>query len=186
MYALLRHSYFQSLLPLTASADTAVISSAPMTSYFQTYTSTGIWVDLQTPAHWITDTGEVAYCLQTSKDNPYNGGYYTVEGYDYYSDYVLNGLQAILDHGYPATTTGFTDEEASYATANAIRFWLAENYADGVPQFLNLNVNGDWIRGKYGYEDLFRMPSISVYWPDIRIRPRLTAVRWNSRRIRSR
>lgn len=151
------------LLPLTASADTAVISSAPMTSYFETYTSTGAWTDLQTPAHWITDTGEVAYCLQTSKDNPYNGGYYTVEGYEYYSDYVLNGLQAILDHGYPATTMGFSDEEARYATANAIRFFLAENYADGVPQFLNLNVNGDWIRGKYGYEDLFRYSLYLLY-----------------------
>lgn len=152
-----------SMLPTTASADTAVISSAPMTSYFQTYTSTGTWVDLQTPAHWITATGEVAYCLQTSKDNPYNAGYYTVEGYDYYSDYVLNGLQAILDHGYPATTMGFSDEEARYATANAIRFFLAENYADGVPQFLNLNVNGDWIRGKYGYEDLFRYSLYLLY-----------------------
>lgn len=152
-----------SLMPITASADTAVISSAPMTSYFETYTSTGNWADLQTPAHWITDTGEVAYCLQTSKDNPYNGGYYTVEGYEYYSDYVLNGLQAILDHGYPATTMGFSDEEARYATANAIRFFLAENYADGVPQFLNLNVNGDWIRGKYGYEDLFRYSLYLLY-----------------------
>ena len=154
---------FSSILPPAAFADTAVISSAPMTSYFETYTSTGSWTDLQTPAHWITDTGEVAYCLQTSKDNPYNGGYYTVEGYDYYSDYVLNGLQAILDHGYPATTMGFTDEEARYATANAIRFFLAENYADGVPQYLNLNVNGDWIRGKYGYEDLFRYSLYLLY-----------------------
>ena len=152
------------MLPMTASADTAVISSAPMTSYFQTYTSTGTWVDLQTPAHWITNTGEVAYCLQTSKDNPYNGGYYTVEGYDYYSDYVLNGLQAILDHGYPSTTAGFTDEEARYATANAIRFWLAENYCDGVPQYLNLNVNGDWIQGKYGYEDLYQWAIYLVYY----------------------
>ena len=155
---------FSSILPPAAFADTSVISSAPMTSYFQTYTSTGTWVDLQTPAHWITATGEVAYCLQTSKDNPYNAGYYTVEGYDYYSDYVLTGLQAILDHGYPSTTAGFTDEEARYATANAIRFWLAENYCDGVPQYLNLNVNGDWIQGKYGYEDLYQWAIYLVYY----------------------
>ena len=155
---------FSSILPPAAFADTAVISSEPMTSYFQTYTSTGTWVDLQTPAHWITATGEVAYCLQTSKDNPYNAGYYTVEGYDYYSDYVLTGLQAILDHGYPSTTAGFTDEEARYATANAIRFWLAENYCDGVPQYLNLNVNGDWIQGKYGYEDLYQWAIYLIYY----------------------
>ena len=151
------------MLPLTASADTAVISSAPMTSYFETYTSTGYWVDLQTPAHWITATGEVAYCLQTSKDNPYNAGYYTIEGDEVYDYEVLTGLQAILDHGYPATTMGFSDEEARYATANAIRFWLAEHYADGVPQYLNLNVNGDWIRGKSGYEALFRYSLYLLY-----------------------
>ena len=88
------------LLPITASADTALISSAPMTAYFETYTSGGVWTDLQTPAHWITATGEVAYCLQTSKDNPYNAGYYTIDGEEVYSARVLTGLQAILDHGY--------------------------------------------------------------------------------------
>ena len=151
------------MVPLTASADTALISSAPMTSYFETYTSTGVWTDLQTPAHWITATGEVAYCLQTSKDNPYNAGYYTIDGEEVYSARVLTGLQAILDHGYPAMTFDFTDEEARYATANAIRFWLAENGADGVPQYLNLNVNGDWIRGKSGYETLFRYSLYLLY-----------------------
>ena len=151
------------LIPITASADTALISSAPMTSYFETYTSTGAWTDLQTPAHWITATGEVAYCLQTSKDNPYNAGYYTIDGEEVYSARVLTGLQAILDHGYPAMTFDFTDEEARYATANAIRFWLAENGADGVPQYLNLNVNGDWIRGKSGYETLFRYSLYLLY-----------------------
>ena len=151
------------MLPVTASADTALISSAPMTSYFQTYTSSGVWTDLQTPAHWITATGEVAYCLQTSKDNPYNAGYYTIDGEEVYSARVLTGLQAILDHGYPAMTYDFSDEEARYATANAIRFWLAENGADGVPQYLNLNVNGDWIRGKSGYETLFRYSLYLLY-----------------------
>ena len=151
------------MLPVTASADTALISSAPMTSYFQTYTSSGVWTDLQTPAHWITATGEVAYCLQTSKDNPYNAGYYTIDGEEVYSARVLTGLQAILDHGYPAMTYDFSDEEARYATANAIRFWLAENGADGVPQYLNLNVNGDWIRGKSGYENLFRYSLYLLY-----------------------
>ena len=71
---------FGTVFSTTVFADTALISSAPMTSYFETYTSTGAWTDLQTPAHWITATGEVAYCLQTAKDNPYNAGYYTKDG----------------------------------------------------------------------------------------------------------
>ena len=144
-----------SIFPHEAYADTAVITSGTMYSYFQTYNTSGTWVDLQTPAHWITATGEVAYCLQTSKDNPYNGGYYSIDGEEVYDDYVLTGLRAILTHGYPADSGGFDDQAARYATANAIRFWLAENHCDGVPQYLNLTVNGDWIRGKYGCEDLF-------------------------------
>lgn len=146
---------FCTMLPVTAHADNATVTSGNMYSYFQTFGSNGVWKDIQTPSHWITSTGEVAYCLQTSKDSPYNSGYHTVDGSDYYSGYVLTGLYAILENGYPVTTGGYTDEQARYATANAIRFWLAENYCDGVPQYLNLNVNGDWIRGKYGYEDLY-------------------------------
>ena len=146
---------FTMALPVAAYADTAVVTSGTMYSYFQTYGSNGVWKDIQTPSHWITSTGEVAYCLQTSMDQPYNSSYSTVDGSYYYSDYVLTGLMAILQNGYPSTNAGFTDEQARYATANAIRFFLAENYADGVPQYLNLNVNGDWIRGKSGYEELY-------------------------------
>lgn len=146
---------FSTAFSVTAFADNAVVTSGSMYSYFQTFSSKGQWVDVMTPSHWITDTGEVAYCLQTSKDSPYNSGYHTVEGSDYYDQRTLTGLYAILENGYPVTTGGFTDEQARYATANAIRFWCAENYCDGMPQYLNLNVNGDWIRGKYGYEDLY-------------------------------
>ena len=145
---------FSAVFP-PAYADSAIITSTNMYSYFQTFSSQGQWVDIQTPAHWITDTGEVAYCLQTSKDNPYNASYYTIDGEDVYDDYVLTGLRAILNNGYPADSGGFDDQAARYATANAIRFWMAENYCDGMPQYLNLNVNGDWIRGKPGFEDLF-------------------------------
>ena len=145
---------FSAAFTLAAYADTAVITTSTMYSYFQTYNTSGTWVDLQTPAHWTSD-GQVAYCLQTSKDNPYNASYSSVDGEAIYDDYVLAGLRAILVHGYPVDNGGFDDQAARYATANAIRFFLAENYADGMPQYLNLNVNGDWIRGRPGYEDLF-------------------------------
>ena len=145
---------FCAAFSLTAYADSAVITTAPMYSYFQTYNTSGTWVDLQTPGHATSD-GQVAYCLQTSKENPYNAAYSSVEGEYVYDEYILTGLKAILTHGYPADNGGFSDLEARYATANAIRFFLAENYADGMPQYLNLNVNGDWIRGRPGYEDLF-------------------------------
>lgn len=152
---------FSTAFSVTAFADNAVVTSGSMYSYFQTFSSKGQWVDVMTPSHWITDTGEVAYCLQTSKDSPYNSGYHTVEGSDYYDQRTLTGLYAILENGYPVTTGGFTDEQARYATANAIRFWCAENYCEGMPQYLNLNVNGDWIRGKYGYQIISTLPSIT-------------------------
>ena len=145
---------FCAAFSLTAYADSAVITTGTMYSYFQTYNTSGAWVDLQTPGHATSD-GQVAYCLQTSKDNPYNASYSSIDGEYVYDEYVLTGLKAILTHGYPADNGGFSDLEARYATANAIRFFLAENYADGMPQYLNLNVNGDWIRGRPGYEDLF-------------------------------
>ena len=147
--------FFALLLAPAVYAESAVITSGTMYSYFETYSSQGVWVDIQTPAHWITDTGEVAYCLQTSKDNPSYSSYSTIDGDAVYDEYVLTGLRAILNNGYPADNGGFDDQQARYATANAIRFWMAENHADGMPQYLNLTVNGDWIRGKYGYEDLF-------------------------------
>ena len=147
--------FFAMLLAPAVYAESAVITSGTMYSYFETYSSQGVWVDIQTPAHWITDTGEVAYCLQTSKDNPSYSSYSTIDGDAVYDEYVLTGLRAILNNGYPADNGGFDDQQARYATANAIRFWMAENLADGMPQYLNLTVNGDWIRGKYGYEDLF-------------------------------
>ena len=146
---------FCSVLSPVAFADNATVTSGSMYSYFQTFSSKGQWVDIQTPSHWITETGEVAYCLQTSKDSPYNSGYHSVDGSDLYSQYVLNGLYAILQNGYPVTTGGYSDEEARYATANAIRFWMAENGCEGMPSYLSLKINGDWIRGKYGYEGLF-------------------------------
>ena len=90
---------FSTAFSITAFADNAVVTSGSMYSYFQTFSSKGQWVDVMTPSHWITDTGEVAYCLQTSKDSPYNSGYHTVEGSDYYDQRTLTGLYAILENG---------------------------------------------------------------------------------------
>ena len=95
---------FCSVLSPVAFADNATVTSGSMYSYFQTFSSKGQWVDIQTPSHWITETGEVAYCLQTSKDSPYNSGYHSVDGSDLYSQYVLNGLYAILQNTSILTT----------------------------------------------------------------------------------
>ena len=51
-----------------------------------------------------------------------------------------------------ASTGGFTDNEAQYATANAIRFFLAENGIQEMPYYLQDTSNA---RAKPGYEALF-------------------------------
>ena len=39
----------------------------------------------------------------------------------------MTGIQAILNHGYPANSGGFSADDAFYATANALRFWIKES-----------------------------------------------------------
>lgn len=109
-----------------------------------------------TPMHYINETGQVAYCLQTNYNSPNNSGYSSTSGWQYYDEVTIRGLQAILEHGYPNDTGGFPANEARYATANAIRFWLAERGAEGVPAWMNLQQYSQFFRGASGYEYLFQ------------------------------
>lgn len=106
--------------------------------------------------HYINETGQVAYCLQTNYNSPNNSGYSSTSGWQYYDEVTIRGLQAILEHGYPNDTGGFSADEARYATANAIRFWLAERGAEGVPAWMNLQLYSQFFRGASGYEYLFQ------------------------------
>ena len=138
-------------LPVCAFADDVHIFTAyqPI-MYFEKYD--GVWGDLGTPPHSVVETGQPAYCLQMSMESPYGDGYDATDGSQYYTPTILNGLKAILAHGYPASTGGFTDNEAQYATANAIRYFLAENGIAEMPDFLR---DTSLSRPKPGYEALF-------------------------------
>ena len=61
--------------------------------------------------HYINETGQVAYCLQTNYNSPNNSGYSSTSGWQYYDEVTIRGLQAILEHGYPNDTGGFPDDE---------------------------------------------------------------------------
>ena len=142
---------FCAAIPVTAFADDVHIFTAYQPfMYFEKYD--GVWGDLGTPPHSVVETGQPAYCLQMSMESPYGDGYDATDGSQYYSPKILNGLKAILAHGYPASTGGFTDNEAQYATANAIRFFLAENGIQEMPYYLQDTSNA---RAKPGYEALF-------------------------------
>jgi subtilase family serine protease len=116
------------ILPATALAATVSISTRSCTSYFQVYNGTE-WHDYLTPQHYITGSSpeQACYCLQQTKTSPSSSSYSSTDVLDSYSMHTSMGLQIILENGYPFTTpTGLTADEARYATANAIRFWLAE------------------------------------------------------------
>ena len=115
------------------------------------YNSDG-WKDLNTPKHWITQTGEIVYCVQHKKGNPHGVAYQQVDMASLYSSRTLRGLQVIAEHGYPAVTpSGFTADEARQATANAIRFWLSEEGDNQQYNFTNRSTNPNAIRAKSGY-----------------------------------
>jgi uncharacterized surface anchored protein len=100
--------------------------------YFQYYGSSGTWKDLNTPPHWVVETGEVAYCVDHEADSPSGNETYTAfNPQAFYSSTTYYGLLAILKAGYPYQTGGLSAKQARYATANAIRAWLSESAGIG-------------------------------------------------------
>jgi len=146
---------FSSILSLTAFAGNATVSTSTGASYFQTFNSQGVWTDILTPNHTVNETGAVAYCIQPAKDSPYGSGYTEGMGWSAYSETTRLGFQAILEHGYPNSNGGFTDAQARYATANAIRFWVAEQGCSSVLDWMDLTRFSQFFRAKSGYEALF-------------------------------
>ena len=139
------------MVPTAFADDVHIFTAYQPFMYFEKFDGSS-WGDLGTPPHSVVETGQPAYCLQMSMESPYGDGYDLTDGSVFYSPAILNGLKAILAHGYPASTGGFTDNEAQYATANAIRFFLAENGIQEMPAYLRDTGNA---RAKPGYESLF-------------------------------
>ena len=118
------------LLPGAAFAaqSTVTIESQTNSAFdYLEYYKDGAWKDLNTPRHWIEQTGEVVYCVEHAAGNPHGDTYTAASPSSVFSASTLSGLNSILMYGYPNNRpSGFTDDEARQATANAIRFWLSE------------------------------------------------------------
>ena len=112
----------------SASAATVNYGSRDATMYMQYYSSG--WSNMDTPEHFVVGSSpeQVAYCIQHRKSSPSSGGsaYSDTDVFDSYSIITRTGLLSILEQGYPFDTGGLAANEARYATANAIRFWLSE------------------------------------------------------------
>lgn len=139
-------------MPLTASATSVNIESETNAAadYLEYYSSG--WNDLNTPKHWILQTGEIVYCVQHKAANPHGVAYQQIDMTSLYSSRTLRGLQIIAENGYPAKTpSGFTADQARQATANAIRFWLSEEGDSQQYNFTNRSAHPTYIRAKSGY-----------------------------------
>ena len=161
---------FSTLISATAFADDVIfgpatgegealssvtVSTSAAVSYFQTFGSDGTWKDLGTPLHAINETGQIAYCLQPAMTSPNNSGYSKTYWWEIYDQATVNGIFTILTYGYPSTNGGYSDDEARYATANALRFWLAEQGANGSLGWMDQSRFSEFFRGKSGYSGLF-------------------------------
>ena len=119
---------FALLLPMTvgALADTTIGTDASRPEYFEALG--GSYNPLKTPYHYDKTTGNVAYCLEHKKDSPSSSAAYTdFDPSALWGHNTVTGIQAIVDHGYPNSTGGLSEEQAHYATANAIRAWMKES-----------------------------------------------------------
>ena len=137
-----------------AAQSTVTIESQTNSAFdYLEYYKDGAWKDLNTPRHWIEQTGEVVYCVEHAAGNPHGDTYTAASPSSVFSASTLSGLNSILMYGYPNNRpSGFTDDEAKQATANAIRFWLSEQGEAESYSFTNRRTNPDAIRAKSGYE----------------------------------
>lgn len=144
---------FQSA-PALAAGSTVTIESQTNSAFdYLEYYSNGSWHDLNTPRHWIEQTGEVVYCVEHSAGNPHGQTYTETSPSSVFSGSTLAGINSILMYGYPNNKpSGFTDDEARQATANALRFWLSEQGEGYSYNFTNRRSNPNAIMAKSGYE----------------------------------
>ena len=130
------------LLPMTVGAlagSTTIGTDASRPEYFEALGASGNYNPLKTPYHYDKTTGNVAYCLEHKKDSPSSSAEYTdFDASALWGQNTVTGIQAIVDHGYPNSNGGLSEEQAHYATANAIRAWMKES-ADVGDEFMRVD-----------------------------------------------
>jgi uncharacterized surface anchored protein len=142
--------------PTTAKFTTSTASEA---GYFL-QVNNGSWSDIKNPKHYGTDSATTAMCLDHTKESPTGTqNYVRYSASSIYSTSTINGLYAILEHGYPYESYGMSGNEIKAATANAIRIWLRESEGIGYSYMTTVNV-----RAKPGYDHVYNtMVSLVVH-----------------------
>ena len=128
---------------------------------FLEYRENGVWHTLSLPSYMLLNASEVnpsAYALTQDGTDP-NSDAYTAEALSVsMSEAVRNGVDLILDLGYPSVyPDGLTSAEAAAATQAAIFFWLAEKGVSGISPYMNRRTSPDLLRAKSGHEAVLSM-----------------------------
>ncbi len=137
------------LAGISATALAVNVTDHDLYDWFEYYRD-GAWHDLNTVMYFDTSSGNVGYCVEHEAKPPRESIDYTpFDPATMFTGTTMTGIQAILNHGFPAKNAGFSDDEAFYATANAIRFWIKESCGQGYDFML---LSNGCIRVKSGGE----------------------------------
>ena len=137
------------LAGISATALAVNVTDHDLYDWFEYYRD-GAWHDLNTVMYFDTSSGNVGYCVEHEAKPPRESIDYTpFDPATMFTGTTMTGIQAILNHGFPATNAGFSDDDAFYATANAIRFWIKESCGQGYDFML---LSNGCIRVKSGGE----------------------------------
>lgn len=119
------------LAGISATAMALNVTDHDLYDWFEYYRD-GAWHDLNTVMYFDTSSGNVGYCVEHEAKPPRESIDYTpFDPATMFTGTTMTGIQAILNHGFPAKNAGFSDDDAFYATANAIRFWIKESCGQG-------------------------------------------------------
>lgn len=127
------------LAGISATALAVNVTDHDLYDWFEYYRD-GTWHDLNTVMYFDTSSGNVGYCVEHEAKPPRESIDYTpFDPATMFTGTTMTGIQAILNHGFPAKNAGFSDDDAFYATANAIRFWIKESCGQGYDFMLLTN-----------------------------------------------
>lgn len=119
------------LFSFCATALALTVTDHDLYDHFEYYRD-GVWQDLNTVMYSDAWTGNIGYCIEHEAKPPRESlDYVPYDPYTMFTGYTMTGIQAILNHGYPASNNGFSADDAFYATANALRFWIKESCGQG-------------------------------------------------------
>ena len=137
------------LAGMSATALAANVTGHDLYDWFEYYRDSA-WHDLNTSLYFDMTSGNVGYCVEHEANPPRESlEYIPFDPATMFTGTTMTGIQAILNHGFPATNAGFSDDDAFYATANAIRFWIKESCGQGYDFML---LSNGCIRVKSGGE----------------------------------